>query len=226
MILFIILSLLLYGSSQKFSPKFLTDILSPSISNLTRMKWLFFGTNDLSEEIPQELGLLTELQSLSFGTNNFSRPLSPELGDLTKLTQIYVTSVGVSAPIPLTFAKLRNMDMVWASDNDFIERILDFIHSWSSVTALSVHHLHIVVRLAAYKCITAMAISMTLDVMGSVIDNVVPMLGDIISIHSKQGAGILFSFLVQGLGIELVPYAPLLVVPLLRCMSDSDYSVR
>ncbi|XP_016580372.1 probable LRR receptor-like serine/threonine-protein kinase At1g56130 isoform X3 [Capsicum annuum] len=145
MILFIILSLLLYGSSQKFSPKFLTDILSPSISNLTRMKWL------------------------SFGTNNFSRPLSPELGDLTKLTQIYVTSVGVSAPIPLTFAKLRNMDMVWASDNDFIERILDFIHSWSSVTAL---------------------------------------------------------FLVQGLGIELVPYAPLLVVPLLRCMSDSDYSVR
>ncbi|XP_016580373.1 probable LRR receptor-like serine/threonine-protein kinase At1g56130 isoform X5 [Capsicum annuum] len=133
------------------------------------MKWLFFGTNDLSEEIPQELGLLTELQSLSFGTNNFSRPLSPELGDLTKLTQIYVTSVGVSAPIPLTFAKLRNMDMVWASDNDFIERILDFIHSWSSVTAL---------------------------------------------------------FLVQGLGIELVPYAPLLVVPLLRCMSDSDYSVR
>ncbi|KAF3644870.1 hypothetical protein FXO38_19940 [Capsicum annuum] len=202
MILFIILSLLLYGSSQKFSPKFLTDILSPSISNLTRMKWL------------------------SFGTNNFSRPLSPELGDLTKLTQIYVTSVGVSAPIPLTFAKLRNMDMVWASDNDFIERILDFIHSWSSVTALSVHHLHIVVRLAAYKCITAMAISMTLDVMGSVIDNVVPMLGDIISIHSKQGAGILFSFLVQGLGIELVPYAPLLVVPLLRCMSDSDYSVR
>ncbi|PHT58739.1 TATA-binding protein-associated factor BTAF1 [Capsicum baccatum] len=67
---------------------------------------------------------------------------------------------------------------------------------------------------------------MTLDVMGSVIENVVPMLGDITSIHSKQGAGMLVSLLVQGLGIELVPYAPLLVVPLLRCMSDSDHSVR
>ncbi|XP_016557713.2 TATA-binding protein-associated factor BTAF1-like [Capsicum annuum] len=71
-----------------------------------------------------------------------------------------------------------------------------------------------------------MAISTTLDVMGSVIENVEPMLGDITSIHSKQGAGMLVSLLVQGLGIELVPYGPLLVVPLLRCMSDSDHSVR
>ncbi|XP_075109264.1 TATA-binding protein-associated factor BTAF1 isoform X1 [Nicotiana tabacum] len=89
-----------------------------------------------------------------------------------------------------------------------------------------VRHSHIAVRLAASRCITTMAKSMTLDVMGSVIQNVVPMLGDITSVHSKQGAGMLVSLLVQGLGIELVPYAPLLVVPLLRCMSDSDHSVR
>lgn len=31
---------------------------------------------------------------------------------------------------------------------------------------------------------------------------------------------------IQGLGVALVPYAPLLVVPLLRCMSDCDQSVR
>ncbi|CAN4128279.1 unnamed protein product [Withania somnifera] len=89
-----------------------------------------------------------------------------------------------------------------------------------------VHHSHIAVRLAASRCITTMAKSMTLDVMGSVINNVVPMLGDVTSVHSKQGAGMLVSLLVQGLGIELVPYAPLLVVPLLRCMSDSDHTVR
>ncbi|KAM3250087.1 hypothetical protein P3S67_022461 [Capsicum chacoense] len=87
-------------------------------------------------------------------------------------------------------------------------------------------HLYIAVRLAAYRCITAMAISMTLDVMGSVIENVVPMLGDITSIHSKQGVDMLVSLVVQGYGIELVPYAPLLVVSVLRCMSDSDHSVR
>ncbi|KAL6533717.1 btaf1 RNA polymerase II, B-TFIID transcription factor-associated, 170kDa [Orobanche hederae] len=89
-----------------------------------------------------------------------------------------------------------------------------------------VRHSHIAVRLSASRCVTAMAQSMPLDVMGALIENVVPMLGDMGSIHARQGAGMLVSLLVQGLGLELVPYAPLLVVPLLRCMSDCDHSVR
>ncbi|XP_073057089.1 TATA-binding protein-associated factor BTAF1-like [Primulina eburnea] len=89
-----------------------------------------------------------------------------------------------------------------------------------------VRHSHIAVRLSASRCITAMAKSMTLDVMGMIIQNVIPMLSDVSSVHARQGAGMLVSLLVQGLGLELVPYAPLLVVPLLRCMSDCDHSVR
>lgn len=71
-----------------------------------------------------------------------------------------------------------------------------------------------------------MAKSMTADVMGVVIENVIPMLSDTSSVHARQGAGMLVSLLVQGLGVEFVPYAPLLVVPLLRCMSDCDCGVR
>lgn len=71
-----------------------------------------------------------------------------------------------------------------------------------------------------------MAKSITTDVMGAVMGNVIPMLGDMTSVHARQGAGMLISLLVKGLGIELVPYAPFLVVPLLRCMSDCDSSVR
>ncbi|XP_073120900.1 TATA-binding protein-associated factor BTAF1 [Henckelia pumila] len=89
-----------------------------------------------------------------------------------------------------------------------------------------VRHSHIAVRLSASRCITAMAKSMTLDVMGMIIENVIPMLSDVSSVHARQGAGMLVSLLVQGLGLEMVPYAPLLVVPLLRCMSDCDHSVR
>ncbi|XP_059663033.1 TATA-binding protein-associated factor BTAF1 isoform X2 [Cornus florida] len=89
-----------------------------------------------------------------------------------------------------------------------------------------VRHSHIAVRLAASRCITSMAKSMTENVMAAVIENVVPMLGNMTSVDARQGAGMLVSLLVQGLGVELVPYAPLLVVPLLRCMSDCDHSVR
>lgn len=67
---------------------------------------------------------------------------------------------------------------------------------------------------------------MIVSVMASVIENAVPMLGDATSVPARQGAGMLIGLLVQGLGVELVSYAPLLVVPLLRCMSDNDASVR
>ena len=85
---------------------------------------------------------------------------------------------------------------------------------------------HIAVTLAASRCITSMAKSTTKDVMGAVIKNAIPMLRDMTSVYTRQGAGILISLFVQGLGVELVPYAPLLVVPLLKGMSDCDQSVR
>ncbi|PKA51093.1 putative chromatin-remodeling complex ATPase chain [Apostasia shenzhenica] len=87
-------------------------------------------------------------------------------------------------------------------------------------------HCHVAVRLAASRCITSVAKSMKAGVMGVIIEKVVPMLADSLSVHARQGAGMLVTLLVQGLGVELVPYAPLLVVPLLRCMSDCDHAVR
>nr|BAD25208.1 putative SNF2 domain-containing protein [Oryza sativa Japonica Group] len=89
-----------------------------------------------------------------------------------------------------------------------------------------VRHPHVAVRLAAARCITSMAKSLTANVMVIVIENVIPMLSDSSSVCARQGAGMLLSLLVQGLAVELVPYAPFLVVPLLRCMSDPDGSVR
>ncbi|KAL9678205.1 hypothetical protein QQ045_016044 [Rhodiola kirilowii] len=89
-----------------------------------------------------------------------------------------------------------------------------------------VSHLHVAVRLAASKCITSMTISMTKSVMGAVLETIIPMLGDSTSAFSRQGAGMLVGLLVQELGVKLVPYAPYLVVPLLKCMGDCDHSVR
>lgn len=89
-----------------------------------------------------------------------------------------------------------------------------------------IRHSHVAVRLSASRCITSMAKSMTVNIMGPVIENIIPMLGDMSSVNARQGAGMLMSLLVQGLGTDLVPYARLLVVPLLRCMSDCDHSVR
>lgn len=89
-----------------------------------------------------------------------------------------------------------------------------------------VRHNHVAVRLSASRCITSMAKSMTAVVMGAVLQKVIPMLADSTSVQARQGAGMLVTLLVQALGAELVPYAPLLVVPLLKCMGDCDLAVR
>uniref|UniRef100_A0A1D1XEI5 TATA-binding protein-associated factor 172 n=1 Tax=Anthurium amnicola TaxID=1678845 RepID=A0A1D1XEI5_9ARAE len=91
---------------------------------------------------------------------------------------------------------------------------------------LCLRHPHVAVRLAASRCIASMAKSMTTAVMGAVIEKVIPMLGDSSSVYPRQGAGMLVCLLVQGMGVELVAYARLLIVPLLKCMSDCDHAVR
>ncbi|PIN17134.1 Serine/threonine protein kinase [Handroanthus impetiginosus] len=100
------------------------------------MRFLTFGVNALSGELPRELGLLRDLRSLSFVTNNFSGPLPSELGNLTRLTQLYFDSAGVSGPIPASFARLQSLERVWASDNELTGPIPDFIGSWSNLAQL------------------------------------------------------------------------------------------
>ncbi|XP_057836707.2 TATA-binding protein-associated factor BTAF1 isoform X2 [Cryptomeria japonica] len=89
-----------------------------------------------------------------------------------------------------------------------------------------VRHWHVAVRLVASRCITSMAKTLLVNVMGAVMEKAIPMLRDSSSVQARQGAGMLITLLVEDLGVKLVAYAPLLVVPLLGCMSDSDPNVR
>ncbi|WJX31956.1 hypothetical protein P8452_20339 [Trifolium repens] len=115
---------------------YLTGSLPPAIGNLTRMQYMTFGINALSGELPKELGNLTQLISLAFGSNKLSGSLPYELGKLVKLEQLYMDSSGISGPIPPTFASLKNLATVWASDNKLTGRIPDFIGHWSKLQVL------------------------------------------------------------------------------------------
>ncbi|KAK1367258.1 putative LRR receptor-like serine/threonine-protein kinase [Heracleum sosnowskyi] len=115
---------------------YLTGPLSASIGNLVSMRYFSVGVNSLSGELPKELGNLTNLISLSVAGNNFSGPLPSELGSLTKLEKIYIDGSGLSGPIPSTYASLRNLAIVSATDIELTGRIPDFIGNWSKLTFL------------------------------------------------------------------------------------------
>ncbi|XP_024523098.1 TATA-binding protein-associated factor BTAF1 [Selaginella moellendorffii] len=89
-----------------------------------------------------------------------------------------------------------------------------------------VRHRHAAVRCGASRCITAMARTLKETIMTAVLAKAMPMLTDGTSMEARQGAGMLVTFLVEGMGMELVGYAPFLIVPLLGCMGDSNQVVR
>ncbi|KAA8523441.1 hypothetical protein F0562_009864 [Nyssa sinensis] len=127
---------LTFLTNLNLGQNYLTGRLSASIGNLTRLQYLNLGINALSGELPKELGKLSDLRSLSFGSNNFSGPLPSELGNLTALEQLYFDSSGVSGGIPSTFAALKNLQTVWASDTELTGSIPEFIGNWSRLTVL------------------------------------------------------------------------------------------
>uniref|UniRef100_A0A2N9IM54 non-specific serine/threonine protein kinase n=1 Tax=Fagus sylvatica TaxID=28930 RepID=A0A2N9IM54_FAGSY len=50
--------------------------------------------------------------------------------------QIYINSCGLGGEIPSTFANLKSMQIMWASDSPFTGRIPDFIGNWTKLTSL------------------------------------------------------------------------------------------
>ncbi|KAL4554483.1 hypothetical protein LXL04_039314 [Taraxacum kok-saghyz] len=83
-------------------------------------------------------------QGRGFGRNYFDGSLPSELGNLRRLqrkyqnTHFYIDSSEVGGDIPSTFANLRNLQTVGASDNGFTGRIPDFIGNWSQLVTLKI----------------------------------------------------------------------------------------
>ncbi|CAM6099985.1 unnamed protein product [Calypogeia fissa] len=123
-------------------------------------------------------------------------------------------------------ALINNLQVVRSVAPVLDKRLQSHILTLLPAIIRCVSYPHALVRQSAAKCITAMAKSMTDPVMAAVLTKAVPMLGDMSLIEARQGAGTLVSSLVEGLGPELVAYAPHLIVPLLGCMSDTNSSVR
>lgn len=84
-----------------------------------------------------------------------------------------------------------------------------------------IRNCHVNVRLTASKCITSMEKKLTTHVMEGIKVKIIPMFRDSSFMQVRQSAGMLVTSLVEELGVKLVAYAPLLVVRLLGCMSDS-----
>ena len=86
----------------------LSGEIPPELGALTNLQWLNLGANELSGEIPPELGGLTNLRELSLVSNELSGEIPPELGDLTNLIGLRIGfNPNLTGPIPRQLLQLR-----------------------------------------------------------------------------------------------------------------------
>ncbi|XP_060070663.1 TATA-binding protein-associated factor 172-like isoform X2 [Ylistrum balloti] len=82
------------------------------------------------------------------------------------------------------------------------------------------------VRHMAARCVGALSRVMTSDLMTFCVESVIPFLGASDQECQRQGAVEALSHVIEQMGVDLLPYIVLLVVPILGRMSDQNDAVR
>ena len=88
-----------------------------------RVTDLDLPANELSGEIPAELGQLSNLTSLSLNNNQLSGRIPAELGDLSNLRTLALGYNHLSGEIPAELGQLSNLEWLHLGSNDLIGEI-------------------------------------------------------------------------------------------------------
>ena len=100
----------------------LTGEIPPEIGNLTNLTHLYLQDNQLTGEIPPEMGNLTHLTDLYLQGNQLNG-ISPEIGNLTNLTGLLLYDNQLTGTIPTEIGNLTNLEVLYLSDNQLTGEI-------------------------------------------------------------------------------------------------------
>ena len=114
----------------------LTGEIPSEIGDLTSLETLELGGN-LTGAIPAEIGKLTRLEELSLG-NNFTGAIPAEIGNLTNLRWLSLSGK-LTGAIPTEIGKLTRLEELWLEDNKLTGAIPAEIGNLISLTNLQLH---------------------------------------------------------------------------------------
>ncbi len=95
----------------------LSGEIPPELGNLANLTGLSLNGNQLSGEIPPELGNLANLKYLVISQNQLSGEIPPELGNLANLTWLGLNNNELSGEIPPELGNHFNLEELYLNDN-------------------------------------------------------------------------------------------------------------
>ena len=104
-----------------------------SIDNTTE---LFLSSNQLTGEIPREIGNLTNLTSLYLNNNQFTGPIPSDIDNLISLTSLYLNYNQLTGSIPSEIGNLTNLTSLYLNNNQFTGSIPSEIGNLTNLTHL------------------------------------------------------------------------------------------
>ncbi|XP_068672856.1 TATA-binding protein-associated factor 172-like [Montipora foliosa] len=105
---------------------------------------------------------------------------------------------------------------------ELLSKILDLLPN----LVLCLQHPYCAVRHLAARCIGVLSVVSTQETMRVVVEDILPLMGTADLVRNRQGAVEAISCVIEKLGMSVVPYVVLLVVPVLGRMSDQCEDVR
>ena len=95
----------------------LTGEIPAELGSLTKLEWVSLNHNQLTGEIPSELDSLANLRSLSLRDNQLSGEIPPELGSLANLERLRLSNNQLTGEIPAELGRLTNLTVLYLSGN-------------------------------------------------------------------------------------------------------------
>ena len=114
----------------------LTGQLPPELGSLSNLTNLFLARNSLVGEIPPELGSLSELRWLSLGGNQLTGEIPPELGNLAKLWVLGLWENRLSGEIPAELGRLSSLLQLQLGSNQLTGQIPSELGNLTDLTQL------------------------------------------------------------------------------------------
>ena len=114
----------------------LTGEIPAELGNLTNLAVLALFDNQLTGEIPSELGSLANLQWLHLAGNQLTGEIPSELGSLTNLERLLLRGNQLTGEIPSELGSLSYLNSLWLDDNQLTGEIPSELGNLSYLTHL------------------------------------------------------------------------------------------